>query len=408
MVKTMDQQLPITILKPKRDKNLRAKHPWIFSGAIAQVKGKPKQGETVEIRSSSGEYLGIGAYSPESQIRVRLWTTTPNTSIDAHFFKQRIRSALMLRQSLDITKNNSGYRLINAESDGLPGLVVDRYNDTLVAQFQSCGVEYWKPIITEQLLAVTGCTTLYERSDVSSRKKEGLEETQGTLAGLQPEESIVINEEGRQYYVDVINGHKTGFYLDQRDNRTLLAHYANSKTVLNTFAYTGGFAVAALQGGAKEIISVDVSENALNIARDNIELNKPAYPQNNDQTIEFIQADVFKLLRDYQKEKRQFDVIILDPPKFAENKSQLKRAARGYKDINLQAFKLLKPGGLLFTFSCSGLMDSHLFQKIVADAALDAHCTAHIIKQMTQASDHPVALPFPEGLYLKGLICRKQ
>lgn len=389
------------ILKHGRDKNVRAHHPWVFSGAVDKLKGKPPSGATVEVRAANGDLLGLGAWSPASQIQVRLWTFAEGV-IDPAFFTSRIQQALHYRQQLGIPQRNSGYRLINAESDGLPGVVVDVFGDWLVMQCLTAGAEYWKHTLADALLAVVPAQGVYERSDVEVRKKEGLETTVGVLKGATPPAGLDIVEEGRHYRVDVLNGHKTGFYLDQRDNRSVLQQYAHGKTVLNCFSYTGGFSIAALHGGAEQAINIDASQLALDMAAQAASLNgfQPSQMEN-------ICGDVFKLLREYRNEGRQFDMVVLDPPKFAENRNQLEKAARGYKDINLLGFKLLKPGGLLFTFSCSGRMESNLFQKIVADAAVDAGCDARILRKLDQATDHPTRLAFPEGYYLKGLVCQK-
>lgn len=392
---------PQVVLQRGRDKNIRARHPWVFSGAIASVKGEPALGETVEVRSEHGDLLGMGAWSPQSQIQVRLWAVGRAT-IDRAFFAEKIQLALQQRHSLGISSRNTAYRLLNAESDSLPGVVVDKFGDWLIMQALTAGAEHWKQTIAELLMEQLACKGVYERSDVDIRKKEGLSTTTGLLCGDMPPEFIDILEEGRHYRVDVLNGHKTGFYLDQRDNRSAVEHYAQGKTVLNCFSYTGGFAIAALKGGATKAINIDASQPALDLAAQASHLNGF-----NPEQMENIQDDVFQLLRQYRDEGRQFDLIVLDPPKFAENKSQIEKAARGYKDINLLGFRLLKPNGLLFTFSCSGLMDSNLFQKIVADAAVDAGCDAQIIRKLDQASDHPTRLAFPEGYYLKGLICQK-
>lgn len=389
------------ILKKGRDKNVRMRHPWVFSGAVQGVEGKPASGETVEVRAAHGDLLGMGAWSPESQIRVRMWSVG-KAVIDSEFFSAKIAAAISQREQFEIVQQNTAYRLINAESDGLPGVVVDRYGAWLVMQCLTTGAECNKQLIADLLLEQTDCKGVYERSDVSVRKKEGLSETTGLLAGEMPPSSIDIVEEGRHFRVDVLQGHKTGFYLDQRDNRGMLATYAKEKSVLNCFSYSGGFGIAALQGGAKQVTNIDASQSALDLGQQALELNGFVADR-----MENICGDVFQLLRRYRDEGRQFDVVVLDPPKFAENRNQLNKAARGYKDINLLGFKLLKPGGLLFTFSCSGLMDSALFQKIVADAALDAGCDAQIIRKLDQASDHPTRLSFPEGYYLKGLLCQK-
>lgn len=389
------------LLKNGRDKNVRAHHPWVFSGAVDKVKGKLRAGDTVEVRAANGDCLGVGAWSPDSQIQVRMWAFHAD-SIDRTFFRNRVEQALTYRQELGITQRNSGYRLINAESDGLPGVVVDVFGDWLIMQALTTGAEAWKHVIAEVLLEVMPAKGVYERSDVDVRKKEGLATVVGVLQGEVPPAFIDISEEGRQYRVDVINGHKTGFYLDQRDNRSMLQHYAAGKTVLNCFSYTGGFSIAALHGGATHATNIDASQPALDIAAQTAALNGFA-----PECMDNICGDVFKLLREYRNEGRQFDIVVLDPPKFAENRNQLEKAARGYKDINLLGFKLLKPNGLLFTYSCSGLMESNLFQKIVADAAVDAGCDARILRKLDQATDHPTRLAFPEGYYLKGLVCQK-
>lgn len=389
------------ILKHGRDKNVRAHHPWVFSGAVDKVKGKLRAGDTVEVRTASGDSLGVGAWSPESQIQVRMWSFTAE-NIDRDFFRSRVQQALAYRQQLGITERNSGYRLINAESDGLPGVVVDVFGEWLIMQALTTGADFWKHVIAEVLLEVIPAKGVYERSDVDVRKKEGMVTVVGVLQGDTPPAFIDILEEGRHYRVDVINGHKTGFYLDQRDNRSLLQQYAAGKTVLNCFSYTGGFSIAALHGGATHATNIDASQPALDLAAQTATLNGFA-----PERMENIGGDVFKLLRDYRNEGRQFDIVVLDPPKFAENRNQLEKAARGYKDINLLGFKLLRPGGLLFTYSCSGLMESNLFQKIVADAAVDAGCDARILRKLDQATDHPTRLAFPEGYYLKGLVCQK-
>lgn len=392
---------PQVVLQRGRDKNIRARHPWVFSGAIASVKGEPALGETVEVRSEHGDLLGMGAWSPQSQIQVRLWAVGRAT-IERAFFAEKIQAALQQRQALGVTTRNTAYRVLNAESDSLPGIIVDKFGDWLVMQALTAGAEHWKHIIAELLMEQLPCKGVYERSDVDIRKKEGLSTTTGLLVGEMPPAFIDILEEGRHYRVDVLHGHKTGFYLDQRDNRSAVEHYAQGKTVLNCFSYTGGFSIAALKGGASKAINIDASQPALDLAAQAAQLNGFTPEQ-----MENIQGDVFQLLRQYRDEGRQFDLIILDPPKFAENKSQIEKAARGYKDINLLGFRLLKPNGLLFTFSCSGLMDSNLFQKVVADAAVDAGCDAQILRKLDQASDHPTRLAFPEGYYLKGLICQK-
>lgn len=389
------------ILKPGRDKNLRARHPWVFSGAVARVRGEPESGDTVEVAADNGDLLGMGAWSPQSQISVRMWTFAP-CAIDRAFFAQQVRQALEYRRQLGIPQCNTAYRLINAESDGLPGIIADVYGEWLVLQLLTAGADAARATLAEVLMAEAGVKGVYERSDVDVRRKEGLEPVEGALLGEAPPDLIDIIEEGRHYRVDVRQGHKTGFYLDQRDNRALLQLHAEGKSVLNCFSYTGGFAIAALHGGARKTLNIDTSQPALDLATSTAMLNGF-----DDGRMENVCGDVFAVLRRYRNEAREFDVVVLDPPKFVESRNQLEKGARGYKDINLLAFRLLKPGGLLFTFSCSGHMEGPLFQKIVADAALDAGCDARFLMRLDQSSDHPVRLAFPEGSYLKGLLCQK-
>ena len=389
------------ILKSGREKSLLRKHPWIFSGAIASVSGKAQAGETVEVKTDKGELLGYGAWSPESQIRVRMWSFETQEKIDAQFFYTRLERAIEARKRLRLDEYTTAYRIVNAESDGLPGIVIDRYGEYLVCQFLSAGAEYWKQVIVEQLVQLLPAKGIYERSDVDVRQKEGLQPASGVLMGEAPPDAIEIKEGDCRFYVDIKHGHKTGFYLDQRENRAAAAEFAQGAEVLNCFSYTGGFGIWALKGGANKVTNLDSSAALLEHARRNIELNHLDTTR-----VENVAGDAFQILRQYRDANRQFDLIILDPPKFAESKDQIKRASRGYKDINLLAFKLIKPGGILFTFSCSGLMEGSLFQKIVADAALDAGRDAQMIRWLTQAADHPTALNFPEGSYLKGMICR--
>lgn len=387
------------ILNPARGKSLIQRHPWIFSGAVQKVRGNPGQGETVDVISSDGAWLGRGAYSPESQIRVRIWTFDQAQKIDAEFFRARLAGSLEARRVMGLESANA-LRLVNSESDGLPGLIVDRYADYLVCQFLSAGAEFCKKTILSELQGLIPCRGIYERSDADVRLKEGLSPTTGCISGDEPPDAIEIVENECHYLVDIRQGHKTGFYLDQRDNRACLARYATGKEVLNCFSYTGGFAIAALKAGASRAVNIDSSKGSLELASRNAGLNGIA-----EGVMENTEGDVFSLLRLYRDSRKSFDIIVLDPPKFAESRSQVARASRGYKDINLLALKLLRPGGLLFTFSCSGLMEQGLFQKIVADAALDAGREARIIHWLTQASDHPASLNFPEAGYLKGLVC---
>jgi 23S rRNA (cytosine1962-C5)-methyltransferase len=389
------------IIKPKRDSAFQRKHPWVFSGAVAKKKGSPAAGETVDIVNSRGGWMGRGAYSPKSQIAVRVWTFDEEERIDPAFFRRRLERAILSRHELKKRLHLSACRLVNAESDGLPGLIIDQYEGFLVCQFLTVGVHTWKDVIVQQLQELVAPEGIFERSESPVLDKEGLPRTVGCLAGHEPPETITIREGDYRFLVDVRNGHKTGFYLDQRDNRHHVTPYATDSDVLNCFCYTGGFGVPAMAAGARTLTNIDVSASALDLARQNIALNNL-----DSERVDYLQADVFKQLRSFRDAAREFDVIILDPPKFADSKQQLDHACRGYKDINLLAVKLLRAGGYLFTFSCSGLMEPALFQKIVADAALDAGRDAQIIGRMGQAEDHPTSLAFPEGHYLKGLLCR--
>lgn len=387
------------ILEPNRDKSLRRRHPWVFASAVASINGKARRGDTVDVLSDDGDWLGRGAYSPDSQIRVRMWSFDKNDVIDNAFFLRRLDAALALRQRLfDETQTNS-YRLIAAESDGLPGITVDRYDNVLVLQLLSAGAERHRDKLVWALNKRLPAMSIYERSDVDVRKKEGLEPVTGPVSGTPPE-SVTILENGQKIIVNIVQGHKTGFYLDQRDSRLAARRYAQDASVLNCFSYTGTFACAALAGGASHVTNVDVSQPALDLAAKHLELNGFTPDQ-----CEQVNQDVFQALRDYHTAQRQFDMVILDPPKFVDSKATLSRASRGYKDVNMYGIHAVKSGGLLLTFSCSGLMPADLFQKIVADAALDAGRTIKIIERLGQASDHPVIGSYPEGHYLKGLVC---
>jgi len=388
-------------LKPGKEKSLRRRHPWVFSGALAQSPEKIPPGATVELLSSRGEFLGRGAVSPRSQISVRIWSFLPTEEIDAAFFRERLSRALARRREIPNLSRTNAIRLVNGESDELPGLIVDRYGDFLVAQFLAAGPEYWKEAIVGELSALMPGSSIYERSDAAVRTKEGLEQRKGVLLGKAPPALVEITEDDLKFLVDVVNGHKTGFYLDQRENRRELGLFAQGKKVLNCFAYSGGFGLHALAGGARELTNLETSAPSLALLAENLALNN--FSQS---PVENVQGDVFKVLRQYRESGRYFDLIVLDPPKFVESRGQLMRGARGYKDINRLAFELLNPGGVLFTFSCSGLLEDNLFQKIVADGALDAGRQARILRKLGQAMDHPIGLNFPEGSYLKGLICQ--
>ena len=386
------------ILRPGREKALKRRHPWIFSGAVARVEGEPASGDSVEVWSSAGEFLAVAAYSPHSQIRARVWDWH-NRVIDGDFFRERIARALNQRAGLLAESAANALRFVHGESDGLPGIVADGYGDTVVLQLTSAGAERWREEIADALQQATGAVRVWERSDADVRELEGLAPRCGPLRGTPPPQTIVVREYGLEFQVGLESGHKTGFYLDQRDNRRALRAIAAGCDVLDCFAYTGGFTINALAAGACAVTAVESSGAALELARANAELNGlPA--------AEWIEGDVFQRLRQFRDQSRKFDLIVLDPPKFAPTAAHAERASRAYKDINLLAFKLLKPGGALMTFSCSGGVSADLFHKIVAGAALDAGIGARIEGWLHAAPDHPVALNFPEGEYLKGLLCR--
>ncbi|HGM5453106.1 23S rRNA (cytosine(1962)-C(5))-methyltransferase RlmI [Serratia marcescens] len=384
-----------------REKSLLRRHPWVFSGAVQRVEGKALSGETIDILDSQGKWLARGAYSPESQIRARVWTFQQDEEINIDFFIRRLQQAQSWRDWIAQRDGLDGYRLIAGESDGLPGITIDRFQDFLVLQLLSAGAEYQRPALLSALQHCYPECSIYDRSDVAVRKKEGLPLAQGPVLGDLPPELLPITEHGMKLLVDIQQGHKTGFYLDQRDSRLAARNYSAGRRVLNCFSYTGAFAVSALMGGCEQVISVDTSQAALDIAKQNVELNKLDLNK-----AEFVRDDVFQLLRNYRAQGEKFDLIIMDPPKFVENKNQLASACRGYKDINMLALQLLNPGGILLSFSCSGLMPTDLFQKILADAAVDAGRDVQFIEQFRQAADHPVIATYPEGLYLKGFACR--
>lgn len=393
---------PTVRLKPGRERSVQHRHPWLFSGAIAGVDGSPEKGSTVDVVDAAGAWLARGAYSPESQIRVRVWTWDPSEAIDEDFFARRLGTAIHRREALAASGDTTAYREVHAESDGVPGVIVDRYADFRVVQLLSAGAERWRAAIVAALAARGDGTGVYERSDVSVRELEGLETRTGPLWGQMPPDRTSIREHGLAYQVDLVAGQKTGFYLDQREHRQRLRHGQDGADVLNAFAYTAGFTVCALQGGANSVWSIDSSAEALDLGRRNVELN--GLPE---ARCRWTAGDAFAELRRLRDRAATFDTIVLDPPRFAATAAQAERAARGYKDINLLAFKLLRPGGRLFTFSCSGGISPELFEKIVAGAALDAQVQAVILDWLGQPPDHPVALNFPEGRYLKGLVCQR-
>ena len=392
-------------LKPGREKSLRRLHPWVFSGAVDRLQGSVGPGDTVGVRTANGEFLAWAAYSPASQIRARVWTFDEAARPDAAWFHARIGAALARRERLAAANpDTNAWRLIHAESDGLPGVVVDRYGDVLVLQLTTAGAEYWRTVIVDALQAASGCSVVYERSDADVRGLEGLAPRVGyvgTPPGGTPADGglVEMRENGLRYRVSVTEGQKTGFFLDQRDNRFTIAQLARNSDVLNCFCYTGGFTLSALAGGAASVLSIDSSGPALAQARENLQLNALDATR-----AQWLEADVFGSLRKLRQEGRTFDLIILDPPKFAPTSRDAERAARGYKDINLNALKLLRPGGRLATFSCSSGINADLFQKIVAGAAADAGLPCTIEGRFFAAADHPVRLEFPEGEYLKGLL----
>jgi len=387
-------------LKEGREKFLLRRHPWIFSGAIERVDGTSASGDTLLVQDAAGNFLAWAGYNPDSQITARVWSWREEDAINADFFRHRITNALAARNGLNLERNSNGMRLIHAESDGLPGLIVDRYGDVLVMQIGSAGAERWRDTCADILQELCQPVCIYERSDSDSRALEGLEVRKGVLRGWIPDYVEVI-EHGLHFKVDVVAGQKTGFYLDQRDNRALTETLAADRDVLNCFCYTGGFSLYALRGGAKSVLSIDASADALRIAEENVTRNNL-----DSSRAEWQCADVFVALRTLRDQGRKYDLIILDPPKFAPTATFAEKAARGYKDINLLGFKLLRPGGLLCTYSCSGGISADLFQKIIAGAALDAGVDAQIVHHLHASADHPVLLSFPEGAYLKGLVVR--
>ena len=389
------------VLKPGRDKSLKRRHPWVFGGAIARIEGKPDSGATVELISSEGEFLAVAAYSPESQIRARVWTwpTNQQRNIDAAFFGDRIAQAARAREPLLAGNETNSVRLIHGESDGLPGVIADLYGDTVVVQLLAAGAERWRDAIADALARLPGVARVYERSDADVRTLEGLPATSGWLRGPPLSAPLIIDEHGLRFAVEIEAGHKTGYYLDQRDNHLFLNTISANKSVLDCFCYSGGFALHALAGGARSVTAIDSSGPALATARANV-------TRNNLSRAEWIEGDVFQTLRLFRDQNRRFDIIVLDPPKLAPTAAHAEKAARAYKDANLLGFKLLNPGGVLMTYSCSGGVSADLFQKIVAGAALDAGVHARVEAWHHAARDHPVLLNFPEGEYLKGLVCR--
>lgn len=390
------------ILHPGKERSLFRRHPWIFAGSVDRLDGRARPGDTVTVVTAEGKALARAAWSPSSQIRARVWSFDAEAAIDHAFFKRAVAASVARRAAIPALRGQEGMRLIHGESDGLPGVIADRYGDVVVLQLTSAGADKWRDAIVAGLVQATGCAAVYERSDSEVRGLEGLESRTGCAHGELPAGGLTIVENGVRMEVDVEGGHKTGFYLDQRDNRLLTGQLAGGRAVLNCFCYTGGFSLQALAGGAASVLSIDSSGPALASARRNLALN----PQLDASRAEWQEADVFKALRALKEEGRKFDLIVLDPPKFAPSAAHAERAARAYKDINLFGFRLLNPGGILMSYSCSGGIGQELFQKIVAGAAIDAGVDARILYRLSAAPDHPIGLAVPEGEYLKGLACQ--
>lgn len=390
--------LPRALLKAGREKSLARRHPWIYSGAIERVEGEPAPGDTVRLVDQHGRGLALAAFNSHSNIRARVWCWDAEGDIDAPFFAARITAAAARRGARPA---RGGVRLVNAEADGLPGVVVDRYATAAVIQLSSAGAFRWREAIVAAVTALPGVTAVYEKSDSDVLALEGMEPRHGLVHGSLPSTRVEFEEDGLVVTADLAHGHKTGYYLDQAENRARVAAFAGGARVLNAFCYSGGFTLHSLRAGAAAVLSIDSSTAALAAGRDAVDRNALDTAR-----AEWVEADVFKHLRTLRDQARQFDLIVLDPPKFAPTAATAERAARGYKDINLLAFKLLAPGGRLATFSCSGGVDTTLFRKIVAGAALDAGVDAQVVGHFHAASDHPVALSFPEGEYLKGLLCQ--
>ncbi|HPU51452.1 MAG TPA: class I SAM-dependent methyltransferase [Burkholderiaceae bacterium] len=387
-------------LKPGKDRPLLRRHPWIFAGGVARVQGNPAPGDTVRVVSAEGRFLGWGAFSPASSIRARMWSFDEHAQIDDDWIAARVAAAVGRRADLSFVTD--AVRLVFGEGDGLPGVVVDRYGGQLVVQLMSAGAERWRDAIVAGVRAVTGLDDVYERSDAAAREREGLPIREGVICGAAPGAALAVTEHGVRYLVDVPQGHKTGFYIDQRDSRREVARHAAGRAVLNCFSYTGGFSLAALAGGAASVLSIDSSGPALARAAEQQALNGQQSAQ-----CEWREADVFESLKQMVAAGQRFDLIVLDPPKFAPSVHHVDKAARAYKEINLKAMRLLNPGGMLFTFSCSGAIDVDLFQKIVAGAVFDAQVDVQMLRRLQAGEDHPMLMTHPEGEYLKGLLLQR-
>jgi 23S rRNA (cytosine1962-C5)-methyltransferase len=385
------------VLRAGKERSLLRRHPWIYATAVAKVSGHPGPGDTVRVAAADGAFLAWAAFSPGSSIRARAWSFRREDQIDAAWIEARVREAVARRAAL--VAGSDAQRLVFGEADRLPGLVVDRYGERLVVQFLAAGVESWREVIVESLARATGCRDVYERSDAAAREREGLCLREGVLSGSPPPPLVEIDEGGVRYAVDIAGGHKTGFYLDQRENRALVSSSAAGRRVLNCFCYTGGFTLAALRGGAAGTLSIDSSGPALELARHNQALNGLQAAD-----CRWLEENVFDALKRLLADGERFDLVVLDPPKFAPSSHHVDRAARAYKEINLKALRLLNPGGLFFTFSCSGAIDVDLFQKIVAGAVFDAGVDAQMLRRLQAGADHPMLMTHPEGEYLKGLM----
>ena len=388
-------------LVARREASVLRRHPWIFSGAVERMTGDPASGETVAVRNHAGEFLAWASYSPQSQIRARVWTFAQEERVDSAFFRQRIQKAYAYRLGLGFQPGDA-FRLIHGEADGLPGVVVDQYGPYLSCQFLSAGAEAWRQALVEALAALPGVRGIYERSEAEARLREGLPLADGLLWGQEPPPDFTIREKGVLYRMDMPGGHKTGFYLDQRENRLAVEALARGASVLDCCCYSGAFGIRSALAGAREVTFLDDAAAALELAQENCRLNGLA----DDPRLTFQRGDMFTQLRKYRDARRSFDLVILDPPKFASTQARLQRAARGYKDVNLLGCKLLNPGGTLLTFSCSAAMTPEFFQTVVAEALTDARRSARVVRTFTQAPDHPMALNFPEGRYLTGLELR--
>jgi len=395
-------------LKPGKEHSLLRRHPWVYDTAVASVRGRPQPGDLVAVRSNAGEWLAWAAYAPASTLRARCWSFVESESVDAAWLGERVAESV--RRRLPLVATTSAVRLVFGEADRLPGFVADRYADQLVVQLQSVGAEAQREALLDALTQATSCKAVFDRSDSATRKREGLEPRSGTVRGPDPPQLVEVHEHGLRFQVDVRRGHKTGFYIDQRDNRHLAHDLAlrlamdggdRRPRALNCFCYTGAFSLAAHRGGGGETWSIDSSAEALNLARTQWELNGFPAPRAN-----WHEADVFEALRTLRAGGESFDLIVLDPPKFAASHHHVERAARAYKDINLNALRLLRPGGYLLTFSCSGAIDVDLFQKIVAGAVIDSEVDCQLLGRLSAGEDHPMSMTHPEGEYLKGVVLR--